>query len=199
LGFFYICVSINQLKIMETRICVFEENQITFILSKDNKMMVNATEMAKVFNANVGHFLANDGTEKFIISCLNNRNSDYLNVKTREDLVNAKQKSGTFMHRVLAMKFAAWLSPDFEVWVYSTIEKLMFGKHVEREKSFERSLSLQREINVLRDKPEKTGEDFERYLEIEREMRREKMVRSSLTKESISEMQSLFPEPDDDL
>ena len=184
---------------METRICVFEENQITFILSKDNKMMVNATEMAKVFNANVGHFLANDGTEKFIISCLNNRNSDYLNVKTREDLVNAKQKSGTFMHRVLAMKFAAWLSPDFEVWVYSTIEKLMFGKHVEREKSFERSLSLQREINVLRDKPEKTGEDFERYLEIEREMRREKMVRSSLTKESISEMQSLFPEPDDDL
>ena len=105
---------------METKICKFEENDITFLLSKENSMMVNATEMAKVFNSNVGHFLANDGTKKFIEACLNNRNSDYLNVKTKEDLVIAKQNSGTLMHRVLAIKFAAWLSPDFEVWVWKT-------------------------------------------------------------------------------
>jgi len=51
---------------METKICIFNEHHITFQLSKDNGMMINATEMAKVFNANVGHFLANDSTEKFI-------------------------------------------------------------------------------------------------------------------------------------
>lgn len=183
---------------MESKICVFEENAITFLVSKDNSMMVNATEMAKVFNANVGHFLANDGTEKFINSCLNNRNSDYLKVKTREDLVSAKQKSGTFMHRVLALKFAAWLSPDFEVWVYSTIEKLLFGKYVEREKSFERTLSLQNEMSKLKDKTDKTGEDFERYLEIEKLMLKEKVVRTSLTKDNLKEMLTLFPEGDNE-
>lgn len=38
-----------------------------------------------------------------------------------------KGRSGTWMHRVLALKFAAWLDPEFELWVYCTIDKLMFG------------------------------------------------------------------------
>lgn len=179
---------------METKICKFEENDITFLLSKENSMMVNATEMAKVFNSNVGHFLANDGTKKFIEACLNNRNSDYLNVKTKEDLVIAKQNSGTLMHRVLAIKFAAWLSPDFEVWVYSTIEKILFGKHVEREQSLERTIILKNEMHELSSKPNKDGEDFQRYLVIESELKREKAIRLSLTKETMNEMQSLFLE-----
>ncbi len=32
---------------METKICIFKENPITFVLDKNNGMMVNATEMAK--------------------------------------------------------------------------------------------------------------------------------------------------------
>ena len=181
---------------METKICVFDENAISFAFDKDNSMMINATEMAKAFGANVGHFLANDSTKKFISACLNNRNSDYLNLKKEEDLIISRQKSGTWMHRVLALKFAAWLSPDFEVWVYSTIEKLLFGKHVEREKSFERTLRLQNEMNAIRDKApeERTGDDFNRYLDIEREMNREKAVRKNLTTESISGMKGLFDE-----
>lgn len=179
---------------METRICSFEENNITFLMDKENNVMVNATEMAKIFNANVGHFLENEGTKKFIAACLNNRNSDYLKVKKEEDIVIAKQKSGTLMHRILALKFASWLSPEFEVWVYSTIEHLLFGKHVEREKSFERSVSLQNEQKKLTEKADKTGADFERYLQIERELNREKAVRSSLSRDSVHEMQSLFRE-----
>ena len=38
---------------METKICSFEQNNITFLLSKDNGMMINATEMAKPFNKQV--------------------------------------------------------------------------------------------------------------------------------------------------
>jgi len=96
------------------------------------------------------------------------------------------------MHRVLALKFAAWLSPDLEVWIYSTIERIMFGKHVEREKSLERSLALRNEMDRLKEKPTRTGDDFDRYLEIERELNREKQVRSSLTKDTINEMQDMF-------
>lgn len=183
---------------METRICVFERNEITFLLSKDNNMMVNATEMAKVFGKDVSDFMANDGTKKFIDACLNNRNSGYINIKSEADLYRSSQKTGTFMHRVLALKFAAWLNPKFELWVYSTIEKLLFGKHVEREQSFKKTVSLQKEMNMLAEKPQKTGEDFERYIVIRNLLRIEKSIRTNLTKETVTEMNDLFQEDDED-
>ena len=33
------------------------------------------------------------------------------------------------MHRILALKFAAWLDPDFELWVYNTIDNILFGNY----------------------------------------------------------------------
>lgn len=185
---------------METKICVFEENAISFAFDKENSMMINATEMAKAFNAEVAHFMGNKETKLFIESCLKTRNSEFLGIKNEDDLYTSRQKSGTWMHRVLALKFAAWLNSDFEVWVYATIEKLLFGKHVEREKSFEKTLRLQKEMNFIRDKSpeERTGADFNRYLEIEREINREKTVRKNLTNESLSGMRSLFDEDEHD-
>ena len=108
----------------EAKVCNFEKKPVTFLLSKDNGVMVNATEMAKIFGKEVARFMENDSTKNFINSCLKTRNSSFLNVKNVEDLYTSKQKSGTFMHRILALKFAAWLDPDFEVWVYSTIEEI---------------------------------------------------------------------------
>lgn len=183
---------------METKICIFNETPITFALSKDNGMMINATEMAKAFSTEVAFFTRLDGTKKFIDACLKTAHLQFLGVKTEDDLIVSRQNSGTFMHRILALKFAAWLDPVFEVWVYSTIERLLFGKHVERELSFERTVKLQREMNAIIEKTQKTGEDFDRYLEISRELRKEKAVRKSLTKESINEMADLFEEENDD-
>ena len=111
---------------METKICAFEQNNITFLLSKDNGMMINATEMAKIFGKQVNEFMSNERTVLFIKECLNNGNSRYINIKSYSDLYRTNQKSGTYMHRILALKFAAWLSPKFELWVYSTIERLLF-------------------------------------------------------------------------
>jgi hypothetical protein len=71
---------------MKTRIYTFEENNITFMLDKENKVLVNATEMAKVFDAEVKHFMENKGTEEFIKSCLKTRNSEFLNIKSESDL-----------------------------------------------------------------------------------------------------------------
>ncbi len=179
---------------METKICVFEENEITFQLLKDNGMMVNATEMAKIFDKKVEAFMRNESTILFISEALKSENSRFLGIASEEDLIISRQKSGTFMHRVLALKFAAWLNPRFELWVYSTIEHLLFGKHVEREKSFEKTISLQNELDLLVMKVDKTGKDFERYIEIQKLLNREKYYRTSLTKESVNEMQSLFTE-----
>ena len=182
---------------METKICVFEENSISFVLDKENKMMVNATEMAKVYDKKVEAFMRNEETKVFISECLKSENSRFIPIEKEEDLVISRQKSGTWMHRILALKFAAWLNPRFELWVYSTIEKLMFGKHVEREKSLERSLSLQNEMKTLAGKPNKSGEDFNRYLTIEQELGREKAIRKRLTVESVSEMRGLFDEQEE--
>jgi hypothetical protein len=100
------------------------------------------------------------------------------------------------MHRILALKFAAWLNPRFELWVYSTIEKLLYGKMVEREKSHERSVALEKELEKLENKIEKTGADFERSIEIRIILKREVALRASLTRNNVNEMRSLFVEKD---
>ena len=112
--------------------------------------MVNATEMAKIYDKQVVAFMRNEDTQNFIAECLKSENSHFINISKEEDLYRSAQKSGTYMHRVLALKFAAWLSPRFELWVYSTIEQLLFGKHVERERSFERTLFDDTENCVVR-------------------------------------------------
>jgi len=185
---------------METKICVFGESAISFLIDKENSLMVNATEMAKAFDKRLDHFLKADHVKEFI-RVLEftpfGGNSDPLK---KEEIMISRGSAGTYFNRILALKFAAWISPEFEVWVYATIEKLLFGKHVEREKSFEKTLRLQKEMNAIRDKSpeERTGEDFNRYLEIEREINREKAVRKNLTTESISGMRSLFDEINED-
>lgn len=62
----------------------------------------------------------------------------------------------------------------------------------EREQSFERTIALQKELSDLRLKVDKTGADFDRYLDIEQQLRHEKAVRKSLTAESLSAIKSLF-------
>ena len=181
---------------METKICAFEENPITFALEKNNGMMINATEMAKPFGKKVEAFMRNESTIEFINEALKSENSRFLGIQEESDLVDSRQKSGTWMHRILALKFAAWLNPAFELWVYSTIENLLFGKHVQREQSFERTLKFQKELDELKDKPQKSGQDFERYLELDRALKHEKAVRKSLTSEAVTGMRSLFSEDD---
>lgn len=177
---------------MEAKVCIYEENPITFNLGKDNGMMINATEMARPFGKRVHDFMANESTIAFVNESLKSGNSRLLKIFSQSDLYYSNKNQGTWMHRVLALKFAAWLSPAFELWVYSTIEELLFGKHVQREQSFERTLKLQREMEELKDKPGKSGEDFERYLEIEKALKHEKAVRKLLTSDAVSGMKDLF-------
>ncbi|SFG87420.1 KilA-N domain-containing protein [Pontibacter chinhatensis] len=37
--------------------------------------------------------------------------------------------SETWMHKILALKYAAWLNPSFELWVYKQVEKLLSAEH----------------------------------------------------------------------
>ncbi|GAB3568826.1 hypothetical protein GCM10027578_22130 [Spirosoma luteolum] len=139
---------------------IYEGQPVEFDIA-DDKLMVNATEMARIFGKKTENFLRNEQTQAFIQECLsyansrnsnglsygnsrnsddlknaNSRNSDelkngnsrFLGIEKESDLYTSRQRSGTWMHRILALKFAAWLDPRFEIWVYLTIDQIVQGK-----------------------------------------------------------------------
>jgi len=119
---------------------IYQDQEIDFEINKN--IMVNATEMAKISDKKVENFTRLDQTHYFIKSCLNYAKSEenktpksvLYGIENENDLIISRQKSGTWMHRILALKFAAWLNSDFEVWVYVTIDTLInqyYNQHKE--------------------------------------------------------------------
>lgn len=64
---------------METKEFEYNGKTVGFEIN-DKNVMVNATQMAKVFGKNIAHFMENESTKQFVNACLNSRNSDYLKV-----------------------------------------------------------------------------------------------------------------------
>lgn len=154
----------NQIQIYD-----YEGQQIEFDLTS-KKLMVNATEMAMIYGKKVEAFLRNDNTKKFTEHCLKSENSSFLGIKKITDLVDSKQKSGTWMHRVLALKFAAWLDPAFELWVYKTIDELLFGTYREMEQSLKSSAQRRTQIAQLKTKLLESKE-YQKLEQLEQEER----------------------------
>ena len=135
----------------------YNEHHIEFYFNSEN-LQANATQMARAFNKDVFNFLRNENTKEFLTTCLNTANSRYLNIEKEEDLFVSKQNSGTWMHRVLALKFAAWLDPNFELWVYSTIDRIVFGEYQHLKKSLKESAGRKSKIEMLREELRNTPE-----------------------------------------
>ncbi|GAA4299638.1 phage antirepressor KilAC domain-containing protein [Nibribacter koreensis] len=102
---------------MLTQVFQYQEQPITF--SKSGEVFINATDMAKPFGKKTTHFIDNAQTQEF---------KRVLEAKVgipTLTIVRGGTNPGTWMHQKLALKFAAWLSPDFELWVYDRIEELL--------------------------------------------------------------------------
>ncbi len=149
---------------------IYNNTNIDFIPAGDENVMVNATQMAKLFGKDVFQFTRIDDTKSFIKACLKPQNCGLLGIKNQSDLIISKQKSGTWMHRVLALKFAAWLDPDFELWVFSTIDKIILGHYKEmKEATIEKLIAekeLERRKTELINKNPELAEIFEIELKI---------------------------------
>ena len=141
----------------------FNETDVDFEFGNSSTVMVNATQMAKIFDAQVNEFTSNEKTKSFINECLKNGNSRFISVEKEEDLIVSRQKSGTWMHRILALKFAAWLDPRFELWVYSTIDYILFNHY----RMLEESLKLSAVRKVKIESLEKDLTEDERFRELE--------------------------------
>ena len=149
--------------------CLYEGKEVEFDLLNDN-VMVNATEMAKIFGRRLDFFLKTEPTKLFINALKNvstgvnssnfDENSTDKNHEftpkggnspafSASNIIQTRGQNGTWMHRVLAIKFAAWLDPHFEVWVYSTIDQIMFGELRNRKNLLSQYARLSFEISEL--------------------------------------------------
>ena len=112
---------------MKTLEFIYQDTEIHFLVNNNDKnVMINATEMAKAFEKRTDNFLRGDHAKAFIeaLKLPHNRGS-----LSDENIIQFRGRSGLYFHRALALKFAAWLDPHFEVWVFRTIETLVFGNY----------------------------------------------------------------------
>ena len=156
---------------MEILNFVYNDQEIEFRPVGSDNVMVNATQMAKVFGKLPKDFLILESTKNFISACLKKENSPFISVENEEDLVKSVQKSSTFMHRILALKFAAWLNPDFELWIYFTIDQILNHYYREhRNVMIERmrieNMKSTKRLELLQKYPE-----FADYVELEEALR----------------------------
>ena len=114
---------------------IYQDTEIHFLFLKNENIMINATDMAKAFDKLTADFLRLDSTKKYINSYLCYGKSHNINI---EDIINVNKKLGTFMIRPLALKFAAWLDPDFELWIFDLIDNLLFKNYnIHRQKTID--------------------------------------------------------------
>ncbi|SEJ09546.1 KilA-N domain-containing protein [Azotobacter beijerinckii] len=91
---------------------------------------LHATEIAERFGKKPAHWLELDSTKEYVrklserMAASNVGKSDITLVITRRG--NSKS-SGTWLHPKLAVKFARWLSVDFEIWCDEQIDALLRG------------------------------------------------------------------------
>lgn len=113
---------------------IYQDTQIAFVLGNEKNVMVNATEMAKAFGKRTSDFLQNQSTIDFIkkveqtLKSVHSENELTLkSVNSEFKMYENRGQSGMYFERRLALKFAAWLDVDFEVWIYNVIDDILFG------------------------------------------------------------------------
>lgn len=94
----------------------YEGSKIAFQLG-DGDVMVNATQMARVFNKRPSKWLELPGTIEFLNRLQAIRKSDRL--------VVSQNGIGTWMHEDVALEFARWLSFDFSIWCNNRIKEIL--------------------------------------------------------------------------
>jgi len=129
---------------------VFNNTEVDFQFDKSNNVMVNATQMAKIFEKRVDHFLKSDHAKEFIKVLEFTPFGGNSEPFKMDEIIKTKGQSGTWMHRLLALKFASWLDPKFEVWVYSTIDFILFDYYKRLEESLKESAKRKNRMDELK-------------------------------------------------
>jgi len=98
---------------------------------QEGSVMVNATQMAKLFNKTPKDWLRLQSTQDFLIALKNSQEADVPNGlfdegnKSLVQVVRGGSNQGTWMQEDVALEFSRWLSPSFAIWTNKHIKELL--------------------------------------------------------------------------
>lgn len=115
---------------MKTLEFIYQENEIHFLVNPaDENVMVNATEMAKLFNRKTKYYLETDATKKLIQSFKDGvfeGEKEIIRAVKTDQIIQDRGRNGIYFHRELAIDFAGWLDVTFKRWTLFVIDKILF-------------------------------------------------------------------------
>lgn len=173
---------------------IYEGNLVDFQPTDGSDLMVNATQMAKIFGKRIDFFLKADHVNEFInalkLTPFGGRSTPLLD----EEILKTVNGVGTWMHRILALKFAAWLDPLFEVWVFTTIDKILLGHFKELKEATADKLRKKQLLELKRNELLEKYPEFEEYQRLHDEMNDANRQRIRALREATNHIQlELFP------
>jgi hypothetical protein len=75
------------------------------------------------------------------------------------------------MHRVLALKFAAWLDPKFELWTFTTIDKILNEYYRNQRERMVRRETIKAQLQKRKAALLESHPDFAEIIELENQLR----------------------------
>jgi len=100
------------------------------------------------------------------------------------------------MHRVLALKFAAWLDPAFELWVFTTIDTIILGHYKAMREATIEKLCAEKELHHRKQTLIANNPELAELFEIELRITAADRKRARALKASVSQLKlDLFPQP----
>jgi len=177
---------------MKTLEFLYQETKIHFLINpSDNNVMVNATEMAQLFNKRVDHFTKSDHAKAFIKVM----EEKLIHTPNGGRIIEKRGRNGVYFDRRLALKFAAWLDPKFEVWVFSTIDQILLGHYKEQREATAEKIRAEQQLELKKKELVEKYPEFVDFLALEGKVseadkRRLKAIRASVQQLKLD----LFPE-----
>lgn len=151
---------------------IYQETQIHFLVNPlDKNVMVNATEMAKIFDRKTAKFLRTAHAKAFIEVAKRDPKGS--------QIIDDRGRNGIYFNKRLALKFAAWLSPEFEYWVYSTIDEIVFGNYKKHWEAHALQEAAKEEMKALKKQllTKPTVEATQQYFEAEQRVKQAKSAK----------------------
>lgn len=107
----------------------YKGNAINFN-DREGAVMVNATQMGKLFRKKPGDWLRLQSTNDFLNALKDSRSADVRNglfsdEKPLVEVVRGGKNQGTWIHEDVALEFSRWLSPHFAIWTNKHIKELL--------------------------------------------------------------------------
>ncbi|MGD9930182.1 MAG: KilA-N domain-containing protein [Mangrovibacterium sp.] len=173
---------------------IYNNQEVDFLPSVNEDVMVNATQMAKAFGKEMKDFNKLESTNKFIEACLISEDSSLIGIRKKEDLIISKKNSGTWMHRILALKFAAWLDPMFELWVFVTIDKILNHFAREQREAIRQKISLKAKKRRKKEELLAQYPELQEYFELEQQEKAVDNKRIQVIRQQVRQMEFEFME-----